>query len=245
MTSQVIRQIGYPWAMRACGLMILALLVVANLTCRSRTPPHPQVYTCNKFTRPFREVEFVLVAVGYLLLSWGIFVPINYLPSQAVAIGLRQDIVQYLLPILSAASLLGRVAAGAASDRWGRFNVFSIVCNLSGVVVLALWIPVSNEPGTVAFAAIYGFTSGAYVSLLAPVVMQISPLSEIGLRTGLTFCVASIAVISTNPINGALLELPTSWLGIKIFGGVFVIARTMFVFCARIHRTGWKLRAVF
>jgi MFS family permease len=245
MTTQLIRRMGYPWAMRVCALMILALLVVANLTCRSRTPPHPQVYTRQKFARPFREAEFVLVAAGFLVLTWGVFVPINYLPSQAVALGLRADIVQYLVPILGAASLLGRVAAGVASDRYGRFNVFSILCSLSGVIILALWIPVSDEAGTIAFAAIYGFTSGAYISLMAPVVIQISPLDEIGLRSGLTFCVTSIAGLSTNPISGALLDLPTGWLGVKIYGGIMCIAGTSIIFMARIHRTGWKLRAVF
>jgi MFS family permease len=110
---------------------------------------------------------------------------------------------------------------------------------------LGLWIPASSTAARIAFATLFGFFSGAYVALIAALVVQVSPPSEIGFRTGLVFLASSIGGLTTNPISGAILERPIGWLGPKIFAGVFCIAGTTFVLAARIHKTGWKLRAVF
>jgi MFS family permease len=142
-------------------------------------------------------------------------------------------------------SLFGRIFSGFAGDRFGRYNIFITVCYLAGIFVLALWIPADTTGARVAFAAIFGFFSGAYVALIAALVVQISPPSEMGFRMGLSFFVLSFGGLATNPISGAILERPIGWLGPKLFSGIFCLAGTTFVLVARIHQTGWKLKAVF
>lgn len=241
MVTHLIQQVGYGWAMRICAFLILALLVIANLTVRARHPPRPQKMTVALMTKPLKELDFVLLALGFFFFTYGIFVPINFLPTQALAAGMNPNLVQYLVPIFNAASLFGRLFSGFMGDKIGKYNIFVIVCYLSGIWVLALWIPDSSDAALIAFSVLFGFTSGAYVSLIAPLIMAISPMAEIGWRTGLVFLVASIGGLTTNPINGAILELSTGWTGVKIFSGVFCIAGTTFVLGARIRRTGWKL----
>lgn len=142
-------------------------------------------------------------------------------------------------------SLFGRIFSGFAGDKLGRYNVFVTVCYLASIFVLALWIPAATTGARIAFAAIFGFFSGAYVALIAALVVQISPATEMGFRMGLSFFVLSFGGLATNPISGAILEGPLGWLGPKIFSGVFCLAGTTFVLAARINQTGWKLRAVF
>jgi MFS family permease len=142
---------------------------------------------------------------------------------------------------LNAASLFGRLFSGFYSDKIGRFNVFVTVCFLTAIWILALWLVDIRPAALIAFAALFGFFSGAYVSLIAPLIMQVSPMSEIGFRTGLVFLFASIAGLVTNPMNGAILDGSGGWTGLKVTAGVFCLAGAASVAAGRIYATGWKL----
>lgn len=245
MVTRLIEKVGFGWSMRICGFLLLALLIVANLTVRAFHPPRPKNITKEELARPFREPEFILLTIGFFLFTYGIYVPINYLPVQAQATGMDPNLIEYLVPILNAASLFGRIFSGVMGDRVGRYNIFVIVGYLTSIWTLALWIPVSNTGGIIAFAALFGFCSGAYVSLIAPLVAQISPIQEIGFRTGIVFFISSIGGLTTNPINGAIMDGADGLRGIKIFAGAFCFAGTVFIMAARIHRMGWSLTAKF
>ncbi|KAG5946942.1 hypothetical protein E4U53_006503 [Claviceps sorghi] len=229
MVSRLIHQVGFPWAMRTCAFLVLALLIIANLTIRSLRPPRPQKLMVAQLAKPFREADFVFLCAGFFCFTFGIFIPVNYLPSQALDAGMDASLAQYLLPILNAASLFGRLFSGITGDRVGRYNIFVVVCALTGIWVLALWIPSSSTGGIMAFAALFGYCSGAYISLIAPLVAQISPLSEIGFRTGTIFLVASISGLVTNPISGAILGDDKNWVGVKVFAGILCLAGTLAV----------------
>ncbi len=177
-------------------------------------------------------------------LTFGIFVPINYLPSEAVAMGMTEDLAQYLVAIFNAASLFGRLTAGFMSDKLGKYNTFTISCGIAGVAVLALWIPGTSQSATIAFAVIFGFFSGAYVSLIGALVAQISPLPEIGFRTGISFLMSSIPALVGSPVAGAILD-NSGWPSLKVFGGVFILFGTVVVFGCRIIHVGLKPTAVF
>lgn len=243
MVSHLIREASFGWAMRVSAFLMLFLLVIANLTIRPFHPPHPHKVSATQLRKPFTELDFVLVTAGAFCFSYGFFVPVNYLPVQALEAGVGQNLTQYLLPILNAASLFGRLSAGFASDRFGPYNVFVAVCYLSGIWVLGLWLPDSSTAGIVAFAVLFGLTSAAYVSLLAHLVMAISPMNfaDIGWRVGVVLLVSAIGGLTTNPINGAILTGGGGWTGLKVFSGVFCLAGTTFVLAVRIRRAGWKL----
>lgn len=120
-----------------------------------------------------------------------------------------------------------------------------MVCYITGIVVLTLWLPATSNDAIISFAALFGFFSGAYVSLIAALIVQVSPLSEIGIRTGLMFLLASIGGLTTGPIAGQILASTHSWDRLKIFSGVLCLAGTTFVLAARIKYAGVKLTTIF
>ena len=241
MVSHLIRSVGFGWAMRICAFLLLFLLIIANLTVHVYHPPHAQKVTGAQLIKPLTEIQFVLVTAGFFLFSYGFFAVINYFPVQAFRAGMDPDRVQYLLPILNAASLFGRLFSGFLGDKIGRFNIFIIVCYLSGIWILALWLPDSSDPALIAFAVLFGFSSGAFVSLVTPLTMQISPMAELGFRTSIVLFVTAIGGLTTNPINGAILDSAGGQAGLKIFPGVLCLAGTSFVLIARIRQTGWEV----
>jgi predicted MFS family arabinose efflux permease len=243
MVSHLIRQLSFGWAMRISGFLMLGLLIIANLTVRPFYPPRPQKLTVAEMRKPLGELDFVLVTLGALCFSYGFFPPVNYLQVGALQAGVDPNLVQYLLSILNAASLFGRLSTGAASDKLGAYNVFVVVCSLSGVWILALWLTSSSAGAVVAFAILFGFSSAAYVSLLPQLIMAISPknFADIGWRTGILFLAMAVGGFTTNPINGAIVDGPGGWKGLKIFSGIFCIVGALFVCVVRMRRAGWKV----
>lgn len=245
LVSRLIAEIGFPWAMRTCGFLILFLLIIANLTVKALHPPTPHPVTAAQLAKPLKETDFLLVMGGFFLFAYGFFVPIDYLPSQAVSAGMSASLASYLLSILNAGSLFGRLFAGIFSDKWGKYNIYIVVCFLSGVWVLTLWLPAKTDGALIAFAVLFGFFSGAYVSLITPLVMAISPFHELGFRVGIVMLTCAVAGLTANPINGAILAGTSGWMGVKIWSGVFCVVGAGSTLVVRGRRAGWNLTAIF
>lgn len=67
---------------------------------------------------------------------------------------------------------------------------------LTGVSILCLWLPFDNHhslAGLIVFALVYGFVSGAYVSLLMPCAAKSGSLETLGQRFGTFQTVISLA----------------------------------------------------
>ena len=239
--SRLIQEVGFGWAMRTCAFLMLFLLIIANLTVRAFRPPYPQKVTVAQLMKPFTELSYMTVAGGFFFFSYGFFAVINYLAVDALSASVDPNIIQYLIPLLNAGSLFGRLISGVLGDKLGRFNMFIVVCYISGILILALWLPDTSQPALIAFAVLFGFFSGAYVSLIAPLIMAVSPISELGFRTGIVNFFVAIGGLTTNPINGAILASSAGWTGLKVFSGILCIIGTTFMLVARIRETGWKL----
>lgn len=102
--SRLIYTVGYPWAMRASAILILGLLLVAIATVRSRFPPARSLLAPQQLTAPFKEIGFVGMTTGVGLLTFAIFVPLNYVATQGIEeAGMDPQLAQYLIAILNAA----------------------------------------------------------------------------------------------------------------------------------------------
>ena len=143
-------------------------------------------------------------------------------------------------------SVFGRFGGGLIGDKIGRYNMYIIICYFSGVITLALWLPATGNAAIIVFAALFGFSSGGFVSLSPALIAQISPYKELGYRLGLVYFFASIAGVTTNPIAGAILQRSSgSFNNVKIYAGVCCLVGTTFVLVARIVHTGPKFAVQF
>ncbi|KAL9026429.1 MAG: hypothetical protein Q9180_007483, partial [Flavoplaca navasiana] len=102
MVDRIIDQAGFPWAMRSAAFLLLALLIYANLTVRSRLPPSPKPWSLMEFILPLQELPFFLVVSASFLFFFGIFLPFNYIILSAEYHGMSQRLAAYLVPILNA-----------------------------------------------------------------------------------------------------------------------------------------------
>lgn len=104
MISRLIDSIGYPWAIRSAGFLILGLQIIAVLTVRPRTKPVPKKMPTGRLAAPFLELPFVLLMVGIFVLTYGIFIPIVYLAVQGFQEAhTTEQMAQYLVAIFNGA----------------------------------------------------------------------------------------------------------------------------------------------
>ncbi|KAJ5574608.1 monocarboxylate permease [Penicillium hetheringtonii] len=246
MVSKLIPQVGFGWAMRICAFLILFMLAIANVTIKSRLKPQKKGFDVMNFIRPLHDIRFVLTVAAAFCFFWGMFLPFTFVITSGERYGMSENMSQYLIPILNAASIFGRTLPGYLADRVGRYNVMIVFSNLSGILVLALWLPSRSNAPIIIFSALYGFGSGAFVSLAPALIAQISDLREVGVRNGTCFSIISIAALTGSPIGGALVPdvLHGSYTRLQIFSGVVMIAGATMFIVARIVVGGVNFKKV-
>ena len=123
----------------------------------------------------------------------GMFTPLWYIQAFAVQVGIEKSQAFWLLAVINAASLPGRVLPGFYADRVGSFNVL-VPCAFMTSVLLFMWYVISTPVGIYVFAALYGFFQGAMISLQAASNASIcKDLREIGSMIGMSSAVCAIA----------------------------------------------------
>lgn len=124
--------------------------------------------------------------------------------------------------------------------------MFILMCTLSGIAEFALWIPATKLSIVIGFAIMFGFVSGAFIGLLGALPASVSPLAEIGYRTGVLFLAVSIPALTMGSIGGAILQNSTNgWLNVKIFGGIMCLAGSAVILLSRWLYTDKQLFKVF
>lgn len=178
--------ISFGWTLRICGFMMLPLMVIVIIGVKRPIVPKKQPVDSEAgLTRittkeqkasdakarkadlaRLRHPSFILLCSGLALFYFGFFSPFFYLTTYAIHIGETQSFAFYLIAILNAASLFGRVIPGYIADRVGPFNIIT-VSMLGSAIVCFCWTAVTNTAGIVVFALAYGFISGVSLPRLS------------------------------------------------------------------------------
>lgn len=243
MVDRLVPLVGFGWAMRICAFLILFLLAIANLTVTSRLKHTPRRVRIMDFIDPLKDTAFALTVTGGFLFFWGMFLPFTFLILQAKRTGVSGTLIPYLVPILNAGSFIGRSLPGYIGDLIGRFNAIIVVSYFSGILILGLWIPSNSAATAVAFSALIGFSTGAFIALTPAVVAQISEIRQIGVRMGTFFAICSAAALTGNPIGAAFIpnaDTSPFWK-LQVFSGVVILAGSTFFLFARIYIAGFSL----
>lgn len=134
---------------------------------------------------------------------------------------------------------------GIIADRLGRFNVMVVDTLFSSIIVLALWIPAKSNVGIIFFCVLYGFSSGAFVSMGPSLIAQISPMREFGVRSGTFFLFVAVAGLTGNPIGGALVVKDHgNFTYLQVFCGVAMFVGAAAFAASRWVQCGWKMKII-
>ncbi|KND92113.1 putative transporter MCH4 [Tolypocladium ophioglossoides CBS 100239] len=242
MVDRLIPVIGFGWTMRTCAFLMLGLLIVTNLTVRSRLPPRPTKAGIMAFLTAFTDASFLLTAFAGFFYSMGMFIPITFMVTYGRDVGMSPELAGYLVSIFNGASGFGRIFSGYAADKMGNFNVSFCAACLSTILVFALWLPGHSNATVIAFAALFGISSGTYTAMSPALVAQISDIREIGLRSGAMYAFMSVAALTGSPIGGALITAAEgSYWKLQVFTGAMLAAGSVFYMLAKMYLAEGKL----
>ncbi|KAJ5089633.1 hypothetical protein N7532_008317 [Penicillium argentinense] len=121
----------------------------------------------------------------------------------------------------------------------------SFICT---ILTLALWLKAGDKMASiVCYAVLFGFWSGAAISLTPVCISQVCATQDYGKRNGTTFTIVSIGTLTGIPIAGVIQERDGGggYGGLIVFGGVLYFAATVAFTLARGVCSGWKLTTKF
>ncbi|KAM0277433.1 hypothetical protein ACHAQH_005797 [Verticillium albo-atrum] len=240
-----ILNVGFPWTIRAVAFLFLGLLTISCFTVKSRLPPNPRPVVLKEYVDTLRDPNMGLLVCALFMFFWGMFLPFTYIIIQAKEQGMDPTLTTYLLPIMNAVSILGRILPGIAADKLGRYNVMICIVMFSAVVTLGVWIPGRSDATVILFVVLFGFSSGGFISLGPALVAQISDIRQIGIRTGTAFAVQSFGALTGSPIAGAIVAAQGGeYLGLQLFCGMTMVASTCFLLAARYRLAGFDLKKI-
>ncbi|KAK2764124.1 hypothetical protein FQN53_007056 [Emmonsiellopsis sp. PD_33] len=254
--------IGFGWALRIIALLSIISLSLACLLIRTRLPLSKEPSSAVDFGALISDPHYAATTAAVFLVEFAVFIPITYISSYAVHMGFNKTLSYALIPILNLGAVPGRFLPGLLADRLGRFNVMIITSLSCSILTLALWLPIigrNNTAGIICYAALFGFWSGAAISLTPVCISQICRVEDIGKRNGTTFTVSSIGTLTGIPIAGAILQASRGhgeqqpqqqehyyyYGGLIAFGGAMYFAATLAFIVARGVCAGWRWSVIF
>lgn len=161
-------KIGFPWTMRIVGFTMLPLLVIACVSVMEPPKSNRPLSASNVAVERGSEIKpslfkssiFTSLCIAFGLGFLGLFIPYFYISSYAAGHGASANMSFYMISVVNAASLFGRILPGYLADRFGHYNLMILLLFASGVIAFC-WAAVSNLAGIVVWSAAYGFFSGA------------------------------------------------------------------------------------
>lgn len=239
---QLLEQLSFGWSVRVLAFMVLATGLLAVFTIRLRVRPttrRPLTFDYRSFVA---EPAYGAYTIALFFTLAAQYTPPFFIQDYATAkTSMSDELAAYLLPILNATSIIGRIAPNIISDHVGGINVLTPSVLAAAILGFA-WIGIKNTAGCIVFVSLYGLFIGCILSLPPFVISSLCPDPKlIGTRMGNSFAVASFGLLMGPPIAGAILQ-SGSWLGTQVYAGAMLAVATTALLFVRVYIAGWNIR---
>ena len=247
--NRLLGQIGFGWAVRVVGFIMLALIIYASIVTKEFAPRRKKDLFLPK---AFTNWAYILANLGFLIGLMGLYGPIFYVSSYSLARGMDPQLALYQVAILNAPSFFGRIIPNFMGDKFGRFNM-AIIGYVACAVLCFCWTAATSTAGITVWVIFFGFFSGAIFSLYSPTIAQglssvvitsiyeqqqltgtVCPNpSEIGTYIGQGLAICSFGGLVGTPVNGALIR-NYGYLSCSMFCGTTLVVATICMTVARL-----------
>lgn len=260
MFTHLAPSIGFAWATRSIGFLVLATSVLPVIVMRYPEPSAPSTPRSSTLSRrkgflktpmkwihllvdkdALRDLPLVLTVLGLLFSFMGIYVMLYYINLLAEQ---RTNAPPYLaeqtLTILNGASTVGRILPSVLADKIGAVHVLIITSCISGVLAFSSYA-LHHSVGLIIWSVTFGTISGAFMALPAAGIVSVSrSRSNIGTKLGMTLGTVGCGVLVAEPVAGAILGSQNGgWLGLVSWSGSLMMAGSLALVFARARRTGY------
>jgi MFS family permease len=242
---RMLPEVGYGWTMRTLGFITMATLIPCLLFFKQRLPP--------RTTGPlvewaaFKEMPYLLFAVGMFLNFWGLYVAFFYVGSfSRNIVGASEATSIYLLIVMNGVGIVGRLVPNLLADQFtGPLNIL-IPFSCATAIVAYCWPAAHDMSGLWTFAIVYGLFAAGIQSLFPATLSTLTTdLKKTGVRMGMVLSIVAVAALIGSPIAGALVSTDGGeYLYAQMFMGSAIIAGTVVLIGARVTKVGTGLARV-
>lgn len=223
--------IGFPWALRVIALICLLLLSVSCFTLCKRLPNNKKA-GASVDLKALGDLHFGITTLSVFLIEFAVFIPYTYIVSYAIHNNFEPQKARLLNVLLNVGAVPGRALPGYAADRFGTFNTMCVTAFCCAAFIWGLWLSAGEDQVKItAFTILFGFWSGAAISLTPVCISRVCRIEDYGKRNGTAFFVASFGALIGIPIAGAIVDSRDGdYRGLIIFGAaMYTMAFISFV----------------
>lgn len=161
---------------------------------------------------------FLLSAAAAFCQAAGAQLPLTFIPTYSVALGLTAARGATLLAVANVVNAIARVATGYAGDRLGRLNTLVASLLAAFAAVLTLWLgSITLAPGQgssqsgvavrlwLAFIVLYSVAAGGYYALFPATIADVFGIRSYAAVNGFIYFVRGCGTMVGSPVGGTLL----------------------------------------
>ncbi|KAF9070894.1 major facilitator superfamily domain-containing protein [Rhodocollybia butyracea] len=230
-TRRLLVEVGFPWTMRILGFLMLFALAFPNIILARRLPPKRAPGGILDFAA-FKSAPYTIYCISALIAFLGMYTVLTYIEISANSVGIDDNFSFYLVSITNAASGFGRITAGITADKFGAINFLAPMTIIAGILTYA-WPLATTKSEFIIVGIIYGFSSGVYVSCFLIPVYEMSPVNDIGRRTGLIMTFGAVGALVGPPISGAINTATGGFRDVGYYAGSTIILSVAFMIITR------------
>ena len=240
MFRQLQLKIGFPWSTRVLGFVAFGSNLVSISILRVRFQPEEKRALVQ--IAAFKDPVYTLFCASQFIGFCGLYNMLVYIQPYSLDNSIMgEDLGFYLVSILNSASTVGRVIPNYIADRIGPFNVMIPMTLASGILGFC-WTGIHTQSGVLALVALYGFTSGGFVSIPPTVMASITPdMRDFGTRVGMSFVFCALGALAGTPVGGAIINDTGDYFGVKMLVGSSLVTSSIFMALSRYMKTGPRL----
>src|SRR3569833_448524 len=222
--------VGGRWTLRAlAGLCLLLGVPVALSVPRSRlgasadaapSSASPPRLKARLPRGVLLSPALLLSAGGACCGSAGAQLPLAFIPTYSVALGLSAGTGATLLAVANAVNAVARVGTGNAGDRLGRLNALQVSLTATALAGLALWglsvksfaveaAPTATSTAVqlwLAFIILYSIAAGGYYALFPATIADVFGIRNYAAVNGFIYFIRGCGTMVGSPVGGVLLS---------------------------------------
>jgi predicted MFS family arabinose efflux permease len=231
-------------AVRVTSYMVVCLLVIANCLMALPTKKWQPKFPPINLIESMKDVHYAAACGGIFIVFLTMWFPQYYIEEFATRHGVNPHLAFYSLALIGLGGMAGRPALGFAADKYGPWTVM-LPTTFVVMLMVCMVSVLKNAAGVVMVSIIYGFASGAWLSLLITALSALATRpGEIGQRTGLALSVASLGTFLTGSAQAGLLSNKYHWARpIGFFAFLLIVSIGIFAYVR--HLVTIKRRFVF
>ncbi|KAF8903548.1 major facilitator superfamily domain-containing protein [Mucidula mucida] len=219
--------IGFPWTMRFFAFFQLLFFAFGILVIKPRQAPPRDLPRLFDLRGVVTSPAYISYVFAVFLAFMALFTPLTYMTVKANQIGLSADLSFYLISIVNAATIPGRILCGLVANRFGALNL-TIVTTVLSVGFILGWAITESQSTYIGMAICYGISTGGFLGLYAVPVAQMGTVEDAGRRTGVQMSILSIGERSFGPpISGAIQGTGSDFTLVGVFAGMNVSYKRM------------------